>query len=137
MMKHIPKSHTAAILIALIAAACIAAVNFLGIGKNCPVTRIGYTEHGGWRNWSASYTMLDGKIEHTIHPKDTQKMLHIDVATENGSISIEITDKNGNIVLDEDNIETAVQDVYVSGKVVVCIEAAKHKGSFSIEAAEL
>lgn len=136
MMKHKPKSLTSAILIALIIIACIAAVNFLGIGTMRSATRIGYVEHDGWRNWSASYTMLDGKMKHTIRPEDTQKTLHIEVVTEDGTISIEITDKDGSVIFDEDNIETATYDMNVSGKVVVRIEADKHKGSFDIEATE-
>lgn len=136
MMKHKPKSLTSAILIALIVIACIAAANFLGIGTIYSATRIGYVEHGGWRNWSAKYTMLHGQMKHTIRPEDTQKTLHIEVVTEDGSISIEITDKDGNIVFDEDNMETATYDVNVSEKVVVRIEADKHKGSFNIESTE-
>lgn len=136
MMKQTPKSLTSAILIALIIIACIAAANFLGIGTMRSATRIGYVEHDGWRNWSASYTMLDGKMKHTIRPKDSQKMLHIEVVTEDGSISIEITEKDGNVIFDEDNIENTTYDVNVSGKVVVHIEADKHKGSFDIEATE-
>lgn len=136
MVKHKPNSLKTAILIALIVMACIAAANFLGIGTMRCAIRIGYIEHAGWRNWSASYTMLDGKMKHTIRPEDTQKTLHIEVVTEDGNISVEITDKEGNVILDEDNIETATYDVGVSGKVVVRIQADKHKGSFSIEATE-
>lgn len=136
MMKHKPKNLTSAILIVLIVIVCIATANFLGIGTIRSAARIGYIEHGGWRDWSASYTMLDGKMKHTIRPKGTQKMLHIEVVTDDGSISIEIIDKDGNVIFDEDSIETAAYDVNVSGKVVVRVEADKHKGSFNIEAAE-
>lgn len=135
-MKRKSKSIRSAILIVFIVVACIAIANFLGIGTVRSATRIGYMEHSGWRNWSASYTMLDGKMKHTIRPKDIQKVLHIDVVTEGGSISITITDKDGNVIFDEDNIKTNTYDVNVSGKVVVCIEADNHKGSFNIETTE-
>lgn len=135
-MKYKPKSLSLAMLIVLIVIACIAAANFLGIGTIRSGTRIGYIEHSGWRNWSASYTMLDGKLQHTIRPNDTQKRLHLDVFTESGSISIKITDKDGNLIFDQEKMETATYDVDISGKVVVCIEADKHKGSFNIEATQ-
>lgn len=135
-MKYKPKSLISAMLIVLIVIACIAAANFLGIGTIRSGTRIGYMEHSGWRNWSANYTMLDGKLQHTIRPDDTQKRLHLDVFTESGSISIKITDKDGNIIFDQEKMETAAYDVDISGKVVVCIEADKHKGSFNIEATQ-
>ena len=99
-------------------------------------TAIGYVSNDGWRNWSASYTMLDGTLTHTIRPRDTQEKIHVEVVTEDGSISIEMKDADGNVIFDEDNIETSTFDVNVSGKVVVRIEADKHKGSFNIEATE-
>lgn len=60
-------------------------------------------------------------------------MLHIEVITDNGTISIEIQDTDGNIIFDEYDIGTSSFDVAVSGKVVVRIIADNHKGSFSIE----
>lgn len=136
MMKNKTKSLKATVLIVLVVIVLIAAANFLGMSTMRSATCIGYVEHSGRRNWEASYTMLDGKLKHTIRPKDTQKTLHIETITENGSISIEIIDKDGNVIFDEDNIETTRYDVNVSGKVVVYIEADKHKGSFNIEATE-
>lgn len=133
-MKNKTKSLKATVLIVLAVIVLITAANFLGMGTMSSATYIGYVEHGGRQNWEASYTMLDGKLKHTIRPKDTQKILHIETVTEDGSISIEVTDKDGKVILDEDNIETTRYDVNVSGRVVVHIEADKHKGSFSIKA---
>lgn len=135
-MKNKTKSFRSVILIIFVVLTLIAAVNFLGIGTMRSATRIGYIEQSGWRNWSASYTMLDGKMKHTLRPKDTQKTLHVEVVTEDGSISIEMTDKDGNVIFDENNIESSAFDVSVSEKVVVRIEADKHKGCFSIETTE-
>lgn len=75
-------------------------------------------------------------MKHTIRSEDTQKTLHVEVVTEDGSISIEIINIDSNIIFDEGNIETSAFDVNVSGKVAVRIEADKHKGSFIIEATE-
>lgn len=132
-MKYKPKSLKATVLIIVIVAALIAAANFLGIGTMRSATRIGYVGNDGWRNWSASYTMLNGTLKHTIRPKSTQKTLHIEITTEDGSISIEIKDADGNIIFDKENLETSSFDLDVSGKVVVRIDADHHKGSFSME----
>lgn len=132
MMKYKEKGFQSTVLIVVVILVLIAAANFLGIDTMRSATRIGYVGHDGWRNWSASYTMLDGKMKHTIHPEDTQKALHVEVVTEGGSISIKMKDANGNIVFDEDNIGTSTFDIETSEKIVVFIEADKHKGSFSI-----
>lgn len=135
-MKYRTKSLKSTILIVLVIVALIAAANIFGIGTMSSATKIGYIGNAGWRNWSASYTMLNGKMKHTIRPEDTQKTLHIEVITEGGSISIKITDTDGNTIFDESNIESSNFDVDVSGKVVVHINANNHKGSFSIESTE-
>lgn len=136
MMKYKSKSLKSTILIVIIVVALIVVANFLGIGTMRSASRIGYVGNDGWRNWSASYIMLNGKLKHTIRPEDTQKKLHVEIVTEAGSISIEIKDKDGKSIFDEDNIETSTFDVNVSGKVVVHIDADNHKGSFSIDASE-
>lgn len=135
-MKNKTKNLISVALIVITVVTLIAIANFLGIGTMRSATAIGYVSNDGWRNWSANYTMLDGTLTHTIRPKDTQEKIHVEVVTEDGSISIEMKDADGNVIFDEDNIETSTFDVNVSGKVVVRIEADKHKGSFNIEATE-
>lgn len=135
-MKNKTKNLISVALIVITVVTLIAIANFLGIGTMRSATAIGYVSNDGWRNWSASYTMLDGTLTRTIRPKDTQEKIHVEVVTEDGSISIEMKDADGNVIFDEDNIETSTFDVNLSGKVVVRIEADKHKGSFNIEATE-
>ena len=138
-MKYQPKrlkSTPLSIAIVVIIIALIAAANFLGIGTMYSGIRLGYVGADGPRSWTASYSMLDGKLKHTIHPKDTQGTIHVEVVTKSGSISIEMKDADGNVIFDEDNMATSSFDVNISGKVVIRIEADKHKGSFSIEATQ-
>lgn len=129
-MKMKPKSVKSTILIVVVVLALIAASRILGIGTMRSATRIGYIGNEGWRNWSGSYTLLDGNMTHTIRPEgDT---LAVAVETESGTISIEIKDADGNIIFDQDNIITETFHVGVSGKVVVRIDADNHRGSFSM-----
>lgn len=134
-MKRRTKGLQAAILLLLLIAA-IAAANVFGIGTMRSAVRIGYTEHSGGQLWEANYVMLSGTMKHTIRPKEPQKTLHMEVVTEGGSISIEVEDKDGNVLFDEDGLETSAYDVAVSGDVVVQIEADQHKGGFTVEAME-
>lgn len=136
MMKYKPKSLKSTALIIVIVVMLIAAANFLEIGTMRSATCIGYVGNDGRRSWTASYSMLDGKLKHTIHPKDTQGTIHVEVVTEDGSISVEMKDADGNVIFDEDDIATSTFNVNISGKVVIRIKADKHKGSFNIEATE-
>lgn len=135
-MKNKMKSFQGVLLIAFLIIVPFAVVNFFGIGTAYSGIRMGYASHDGWRDWSADYTMLDGKMKHTIHPKDTQNTFRVEVVTEEGSISIEMTDTDGSVIFDGDNLQTSSFDVDVPGKVVVRIEADKHKGGFRIEPVE-
>lgn len=111
----------------------IAAASFFGLGTMRSAMRIGYTGHDGWRSWSASYIRLDGSMKHTIHPKNAPDVLCVEVVTEDGSISMEIKDADGNVLLSESDMGTASFEVEVSGKAIVSITADGHKGSFHIE----
>lgn len=129
-MKDKPKSLKSTIVFAVIVVAAISLFSYLGIGTLRSATRIGYVGNDGWSSWSASYTLLDGRLQHTIRPEtDT---LHIEVQTESGTISIEMKDADGNIIFFKNNIETSSFEVEVSGKVIIKIEADHHKGSFDI-----
>ena len=120
-MKYKPKSLKSAIILVVIVVAFILLLSYLGIGTLRNATRIGYVGNDGWSSWSASYTLLDGRLQHTIRPEtDT---LHVDVETESGTISIEMKDEDGNIIFSESNIETSSFEVNVSGKVVIIIKA--------------
>lgn len=129
-MKYKPKSLKSTILSIVIAVAAVFLLSNLGIGTLRSATRIGYVGNEGWSSWSARYTLLDGWLQRTIHPKaDT---LYVEVETESGTISIEMKDVHGNIIFSESNIGTSSFEIEVLGKVVIKIEADHHKGSFDI-----
>ncbi len=75
-------------------------------------------------------TLKSGTMQKNIHPKDD--VLHVEVKTESGRISIEINDADGNVIFDEIDIGTASFNVDVFGKVTVKIVADSHKGSFAV-----
>ena len=126
-MKHKPKS---VILIIVLTVIGILVARALGFASTRTATRIGYIGNEGWSTWSGSYTLLDGTMEKSVHPKGDD--LHITVETEEGTISIAIKDADGNMIFDENNIGTTSFDAEVSGKVTVRIIADHHKGSFAI-----
>lgn len=121
----------AVLFCALIAVGCVFFADSLGLDNFSDATRIGYVGSEGLRSWSARYSSLDGTMKKSLTPKSD--VLHIDVTTDKGTLSVEIQDADGNTIFDEENIGTAFFDVNVSGKVTVRITADKHKGSFSIK----
>ena len=130
-MKYKVKSLKSAIALVAVIVVAILATNFFGIGTQRSAVRVGFVNKGGWRSWSASYTLLDGWLEHTIRPESD--LLHVEVETESGTISIEMKDADGGIVFSEGNIETSSFEVQVPQKVVIRVDADHHKGGFSIE----
>lgn len=76
----------------------IVAANYLGIGTQRSAVRIVYIGNEGWRSWSARYAKLDGRLRHAIHTKDTQNTLRLEIATEEGLISIEVRDSEGKVI---------------------------------------
>lgn len=68
-MKYKPKSLKSAIILVVIVVAFILLLSYLGIGTLRNATRIGYVGNDGWSSWSASYTLLDGRLQHTIRPE--------------------------------------------------------------------
>lgn len=59
-------------------------------------------------------------------------MLHIRVETQSGTISIQVKDKEGNVIFSENDMGTNNFDVEVQGKVSILIEADNHRGGFEI-----
>jgi len=104
----------------------------LGFNTTRLATRIGYTGHEWLDSWSGKYVCLDGSMTKTIQTNSDQDAIHVEVVTESGSISITMTDSEGNTVFEADDIETSEFNVDVSGSVKVRITADKHRGSFSV-----
>lgn len=112
------------------------ALFFIGISSgNGPMNasvRIGYVSHRKWDSWSARYQMLSGVQRHAIGQDDIASILDVQVVTESGNICIEMNDEDGNVVFKQDAIETSAFTFNVSGKISICVNANKHKGSFNI-----
>ena len=129
-MKIKPKNAGSAILIVAVVIVLIVVTRYIGIGTTRNATRVGYVDKGGWHDWSASYTLLDGTLQHTL-PRSSDNLLHINVKNESGTLSIEVKNAGGDVVFQEENLDTGEYDMYVSEKVTVIVRAKGHKGSFS------
>lgn len=110
----------------------ILAANHFDFASTRTATKLGYRGHDGWWSWSATYSLLDGPMQRSIHTKTEPDKLLIETKTISGTISMEIRTKDGSIVYEKENMGTTSFRIDVPGKVEVRITAKNHKGSFNI-----
>lgn len=101
------------------------------------MTRVLCVRNEGRYHLRASYALLDGTETKTVHAITTPDILHVEVETESGSLSIVVTDKKGNLVFSQESIPSSKIDVEIPGDVKLKITADHHKGSFYIHTREL
>lgn len=95
-------------------------------------TKVGYISKETKSMWSAEYEYLNGYMQRTlIIPKENDE-IEIQVYTEEGTFSIKIKDEKGNIIFEKEKLDDTCYEVEISGKIIVEIQADKHKGSFQI-----
>lgn len=130
-MRYKPKDKKTTVMIVVIALLASVIAVRAGFASTRSATRIGYVGNEGWSSWSGRYFRLNGTMEKAIHPKGST--IHVAVETESGTFSMEIRDREGNVLYQGSGMETSAFDVEVPEKIVVRIVADSHKGSFSIE----
>lgn len=133
-MKAKFKNRTAVIIIVAVLIVVFIGLKYFGFASTRSGTRIGFTEHVGLHDWSASYSLLNGSMEKAIFPNDDA--LDISVETISGTFSILIRNTDG-IVFEKENIENESFSIPVSGRVVVRIKANNHKGNFEVSSHSL
>lgn len=120
-------------LLAIVVLLLILGVSRLfGLGSVRSGLRVGYISHESHTSWSASYVLLNGFELHTLRPKAPPETLYLEVETVFGSISIEVTDSEGNVIFYAADMGTGVYTTEVPEKVTVRVTADHHKGSFNI-----
>lgn len=118
---------TAVLVVVLVAAVLVA--NYFGIGTMRSALRVGYSDTESRQSWSASYTLLSGWMRRTLYPEGD--VLQVEVKTDAGTLSMEMWDREGNLIFSQQDMN-GVYQVPAAGKVIVKITAQDHRGSFSI-----
>lgn len=132
IMRYKPKNQKTQIIIICIAVVIIVIAQYMGFSTTRTATRILFSTNEGWYTWSANYFLLHGDLTKTIHAEQNPSILHIDIETESGQISISVKDMDGNLIFKKDNIPTSSFSISIPGNVKVRIDAQGHKGSFLI-----
>ena len=94
--------------------------------------QMGWVESNTRDHWSATYAFHDGYQQRTINTDGEATVLEVEIVSSSGEIGMMITDENGNVIYDQQRIETSSFEIEISGKVIVKITGEDHKGSYSL-----
>lgn len=127
------KQYASIFLLPVLIAVCVFLLLFFSGSSLRSGIRLGFSEHGTRSEWTAHYQRLDGTMRKTIYPSEDASSYLISVDTKKGSLSIVLTEKDGDIVFSETNIASGTYLVTLTKAVKTVITADGHRGSFSIE----
>ena len=103
-----------------------------GVAPTGSGLQMGWVESNTRDHWSATYAFHDGYQQRTINTYGEPTVLQVEIVSSSGEIGMTVTDENGNIIYDQQRIETSSFEIEISGKVTVKITGEDHKGSFSL-----
>ena len=101
-----------------------------GLGTTRSGVRMSYSESATRSGWTAEYAFMDGYMQRTMRTTEDAADIRIVIETEEGSIAVEITDEEKNVIFSQENMETGTYEVEAAGKYVVRVTAEEHKGGF-------
>ena len=103
-----------------------------GVAPTGSGLQMGWVESNTRDHWSATYAFHDGYQQRTINTDGEPTVLEVEIVSSSGEIGMMITDDNGNVIYDQQRIETSSFEIEISGKVTVKITGEDHKGSYSL-----
>jgi len=103
-----------------------------GVAPTGSGLQMGWVESNTRDHWSATYAFHDGYQQRTINTDGEATVLVVEIVSSSGEIGMTVTDENGNVIYDQQGIETSSFEIEISGKVTVKITGEDHKGSFSL-----
>lgn len=103
-----------------------------GVAPTGSGLQMGWVESNTRDHWSATYAFHDGYQQRTINTDGEPTVLEVEIVSTSGEIGMMITDENGNVIYDQQRIETSSFEIEISGKVTVKITGEDHKGSYSL-----
>ena len=103
-----------------------------GVAPTGSGLQMGWVESNTRDHWSATYAFHDGYQQRTINTDGEPTVLEVEIVSSSGEIGMTVTDENGNVIYDQQRIETSSFEIEISGKVIVKITGEDHKGSYSL-----
>lgn len=103
-----------------------------GVAPTGSGLQMGWVESNTRDHWSATYAFHDGYQQRTINTDGEPTVLEVEIVSSSGEIGMTVTDENGNVIYDQQRIDTSSFEIEISGKVTVKITGEDHKGSYSL-----
>ena len=103
-----------------------------GVAPTGSGLQMGWVESNTRDHWSATYAFHDGYQQRTINTDGEATVLEVEIVSSSGEIGMTVIDEKGNVIYDQQGIETSSFEIEISGKVTVKITGEDHKGSFSL-----
>lgn len=103
-----------------------------GVAPTGSGLQMGWVESNTRDHWSATYAFHDGYQQRTINTDGEATVLEVEIISSSGEIGMTVMDEKGNVIYDQQGIETSSFEIEISGKVTVKITGEDHKGSFSL-----
>lgn len=119
-------------LVVLVLAVALPCIWLLGGGQSRSAVRVLYTESADHRHWSAQYQYLDGWMQRSLTSAQGAQRLQIQVETQAGSLSVQVTDPEGQTLFDQQGLASGLYTVPVQGRVKVRVTGEGHQGGFWI-----
>ena len=94
-------------------------------------SRFGWSENFGNKSWEVTYSSITGKYSKYIKPESDK--VTVEVVTESGELTIELSDKDGNTVFSHTFTDSESMEVPVSGKIKIKATADHHSGGFTVK----
>ena len=116
----------------VIAVVIFVAILRSGVAPTGSGLQMGWVESNTRDHWSATYAFHDGYQQRTINTDGEPTVLEVEIVSSSGEIGMTVTDENGNVIYDEQRIDTSSFEIEISGKVVIKITGQDHKGRFSL-----
>lgn len=103
-----------------------------GVAPSGSGLQMGWVESNTRDHWSATYAYHDGYQQRTINTDGEPTVLKVEIISSSGEIGMTVTDESGNVIYDQQWIDTSSFEIEIPGKVTVKITGEDHKGSFSL-----
>ena len=116
----------------VIAVVIFVAILRSGVAPTGSGLQMGWVESNTRDHWSATYAFHDGYQQRTINTDGEATVLEVEIVSSSGEIGMTVMDEKGNVIYDQQRIETSSFEIEISGKVTVKITGEDHKGSFSL-----
>lgn len=132
-MKRSKMMIVAIPVMALILAALII-LRVLGVFDMNSGTRIGFAGNSTFHKYEGHYVKINGTFSHTLRPSKGNEVLHCEIRTDSGEVTITVTEiKTGKTILEEVVKDNRDFDYPADGNVRIRLKTSGHSGSYIFE----